>query len=74
MSDTMNDVKFHKVAIVGAGAVRTGDAIALSHRSDWSGAPPVLPLAEDPARRAAIPPILRRKPRSRAAASGSMRP
>ncbi len=32
-------------AIVGAGAVRTGDAIAVEQRSDWSGASPVLPLA-----------------------------
>ncbi|MDM0067180.1 FAD-binding oxidoreductase [Variovorax sp. J31P207] len=30
---------------IGSGLVQTGEAIAVRHHSDWSGAPPVVPLA-----------------------------
>ena len=33
------------VALVGASAVQPGEALATQHLSDWSGAPPVRPLA-----------------------------
>jgi FAD/FMN-containing dehydrogenase len=33
------------IAVLGADAVRCGDAIDLRYRADWSGATPVLPLA-----------------------------